>query len=234
MNWMDFMMRILLAVLLGFLIGLERQITGHTAGIRINVLISMGSCLFLMFPIITGSDEVYRIASYIVSGVGILCSGVIFKDGGTVRGLNTAATLWCTAAIGVLASSGYILLAFAATGTLIRSNLLFRPLSMKVRPVTGWEESEKLYRISITCREAKETDIRALLINGNTSRTLYLNHLDSGDVVGDKVEVIAEYCSVGNAQNQVYGGDRAPGTEAAGGSQCGLGGAVSEGENAEG
>ena len=185
MNWMDFMMRILLAVLLGFLIGLERQITGHTAGIRINVLISMGSCLFLMFPIITGSDEVYRIASYIVSGVGFLCSGVIFKDGGTVRGLNTAATLWCTAAIGVLASSGYILLAFAATGTLILSNLLFRPLSMKVRPVTGWEESEKLYRISITCREAKETDIRALLINGNTSRTLYLNHLDSGDVVGD-------------------------------------------------
>ena len=111
MNWMDFMMRILLAVLLGFLIGLERQITGHTAGIRINVLISMGSCLFLMFPIITGSDEVYRIASYIVSGVGFLCSGVIFKDGGTVRGLNTAATLWCTAAIGVLASSGYFLLA---------------------------------------------------------------------------------------------------------------------------
>ena len=86
MNWMDFMMRILLAVLLGFLIGLERQITGHTAGLRINVLISMGSCLFLMFPIITGTDEVYRIASYIVSGVGFLCSGVIFKDGGTVRG----------------------------------------------------------------------------------------------------------------------------------------------------
>ena len=206
MNWMDFMMRILLAVLLGFLIGLERQITGHTAGIRINVLISMGSCLFLMFPIITGSEKVYRIASYIVSGVGFLCSGVIFKDGGTVRGLNTAATLWCTAAIGVLASSGYFLLASAATGTLILSNLLFRPLSMKVRPVTGWEESEKLYRISITCREAKETDIRALLINGNTSRTLYLNHLDSGDVVGDKVEVIAEYCSVGNAQNQVLEG----------------------------
>lgn len=185
MNWMDFMMRILLAVLLGFLIGLERQITGHTAGIRINVLISMGSCLFLMFPIITGSDEVYRIASYIVSGVGFLCSGVIFKDGGTVRGLNTAATLWCTAAIGVLVSSGYFLLASAATGTLILSNLLFRPLSMKVRPVTGWEESEKLYRISIICREAKETDIRALLINGNTSRILYLNHLDSSDVVGD-------------------------------------------------
>lgn len=96
--------RIGLSVLLGFLIGLERQITGHPAGIRINVLISMGACLFLMFPLMSGSDEVYRIASYIVSGVGFLCSGVIFKEGGTVRGLNTAATLWCTAAVGVKAT----------------------------------------------------------------------------------------------------------------------------------
>ena len=86
MNWMDFMMRILLAVLLGFLIGLERQITGHTAGIRINVLISMGSCLFLMFPIINGSDEVYRIASYIVSGVGFLCSGSFSRTAGLCGG----------------------------------------------------------------------------------------------------------------------------------------------------
>ena len=98
--------RIGLSVLLGFLIGLERQITGHPAGIRINVLISMGACLFVMFPLMSGSDEVYRIASYIVSGVGFLCSGVIFKEGGTVRGLNTAATLWCTAAVGVLSFCG--------------------------------------------------------------------------------------------------------------------------------
>lgn len=91
MSWIDFIMRILLSMLLGFLIGLERQITGHTAWIRINLLISMGSRLFLMFPIIFGSDEVFRIASSIVSGVGFLCSGVIFKDGETVRELNTAA-----------------------------------------------------------------------------------------------------------------------------------------------
>ena len=206
MNWIDFTMRILLSILLGFLIGLERQITGHTAGIRINILISMGSCLFLMFPIISGSDEVFRIASYIVSGVGFLCSGVIFKDSGTVRGLNTAATLWCTAAIGVLASSGNGLFAAAATGALILSNLLFRLLALKVKPITGWEENEKLYRISITCRETKETDLRALLINGNTCKTLYLNHLDSGDVIGDKVEVIAEYCSVGSSKNHVLEG----------------------------
>lgn len=206
MTYIDFMMRILLSIVLGFFIGLERQITGHAAGIRINVLISMGACLFLLFPFLNGSEEVYRIASYIVSGVGFLCSGVIFKDGGTVRGLNTAATLWCTAAIGVLSSSGHYLFPIAATAILILSNLLFRPLALKVKPVTGWEETEKLYRISVTCQEHLEAEIRLRLINGNSCKTLFLNHLDSGEVVGDKVEIIAEYCSVGKPKNQILEG----------------------------
>lgn len=68
MTWTDCMLRILLSIILGFFIGLERQMTGHGAGIRINILLALGSCLFLMFPIISGSNEVYRIASSIVSG----------------------------------------------------------------------------------------------------------------------------------------------------------------------
>lgn len=203
MNWMDFVLRILLSVALGFLIGLERQITGHAGGIRINVLISMGACLFLLFPLIYGSGEVFHLASYIVSGVGFLCSGVIFKDGGMVRGLNTAATLWCTAAIGVLSGSGNCLFAAVATGILIVSNLLFRPLAMRIKPITGWEENEKTYRISVTCRETLETEIRALFIQGSACKTLRLNQLDSGEAIGDKVEIVAEYCSVGSAPNSV-------------------------------
>lgn len=85
MNWMDFMMRILLAVLLGFLIGLERQITGHTAGIRINVLISMGSCLFLCFPSSPGQTKCPALPAILYPG-SVLCSGVIFKDGGLCGG----------------------------------------------------------------------------------------------------------------------------------------------------
>lgn len=190
MTWTDCMLRILLSIILGFFIGLERQMTGHGAGIRINILLAMGSCLFLMFPIISGSNEVYRIASSIVSGVGFLCSGVIFKGDGMVRGLHTAATLWCT----------------AATGILILSNLLFRPLALKVKPVTGWQETEQVYRISVTCRETWENEIRSLLLNGNTTAALCLNHLASGDVIGDKVEVIAEYRSQGIVKSNVLEG----------------------------
>lgn len=203
MIYTDFLIRIILSLSLGFLIGLERQLTGHVAGIRINVLICMGACFFMLFPMIYDSPEMYRIASYIVSGVSFLCSGVIFKNNASVRGINTAATLWCTAAIGILTSTGKFLMALTAAGILIMSNILLRPLARKINPVIGDDESEKQYRISVTCLEEAEQEIRCLLINSNTCKTLYLNNLESGDIVGDKVEIIAEYCSAGREKNHV-------------------------------
>lgn len=143
MVYTDFVLRISLSVLLGFFIGLERQLTGHPAGIRINVLICMGTSFFTLFPMLYGSDQVFRVGSSIISGVGFLCSGVIFKDSGTVRGMNTAATLWCTAAIGILASTGMFIMAVSAAGILIGSNLILRPLARKLNPIAVGDESEK-------------------------------------------------------------------------------------------
>lgn len=203
LTYQDFMLRIALSLVLGLLIGLERQITGHIAGIRINVLICMGACLFVLFPLIYGSNEVYRIASYIVTGVGFLCSGVIFKDTGNVRGINTAATLWCTAAIGILASTGKYLFAISAAGILIVSNLLLRPIAEKIKPIMQSDENEKQYRISVTCIEAAESEIRALLINSNPSKSLYLNNLESSDINGARVEIYAEYFSYGKSKDHV-------------------------------
>jgi len=199
----DFVLRISLSLVLGFLIGLERQLTGHPAGIRINVLICMGTSFFTLFPMLYGSDEVFRVASNIITGVGFLCSGVIFKDSGTVRGMNTAATLWCTTAIGILASTGMYLMAITAAAILIASNLLLRPLAKKLQPLICGDEAEKQYRITVHCQASAEQEIRLLLINSNTCKTLYLNKLESGDVVGDKVEIIAEYFSAGKPKNNV-------------------------------
>jgi len=180
MTYADFIFRIILALVLGVAIGLERQLTGHKAGIRINVLICMGSCLFLMFPMMYQTDEVYRIASYIVSGVGFLCSGVIFKEHGQVNGINTAATL-----------------------ILIISNLFLRPIAIKITPLTENEENERFYRISVTCAESEEIEVRTMLLNSNTSKNLFLNNLESSDVIGEKVEILADYCSVGKSRNTV-------------------------------
>ncbi len=206
MIYMDFVLRISLSLALGFLIGLERQLTGHPAGIRINVLICMGTSFFTLFPMLYGSDQVFRVGSSIISGVGFLCSGVIFKDSGSVRGMNTAATLWCTAAIGILASTGMYVMAITAAGILIGSNLILRPLAKKLHPITIGDESEKQYRISVTCQEDAEQEIRLLLINSNPCKTPFLNNLESGDVVGDKVEIVAEYCSAGKPKNNVLEG----------------------------
>ena len=203
LDYNDFAWRIILSLILGLLIGLERQLTGHAAGIRINVLICMGTCFFTLFPMLYASPQVFRVGSSIISGVGFLCSGVIFKESGVVRGINTAATLWCTAAVGILASTGMHLLAGTATAVLIVSNLVLGVLAKKISPVISRDEQEKRYRISITCMEQAEQQIRMLLIKNNECKTLYLNNLESGDIVGEKVEIVAEYCSSGKPKNNV-------------------------------
>ena len=145
----------------------------------------------------------FRVGSSIISGVGFLCSGVIFKEDGSVRGMNTAATLWCTAAIGILASTGLYGIALIAAGMLILSNLVLRPVARRINPLGVSYDADKSYRITVVCLEDAEPEIRMLLINTNLSKTLFLCHLESGDVIGDKVEIIADFCSMGKAKNQI-------------------------------
>ena len=203
MNCREFALRVLLSLCLGFFIGLERQLTGHSAGIRINVLICLGTSLFTLFPMLYGSDQTFRVGSSIISGVGFLCSGVIFKENGSVRGMNTAATLWCSAAIGILATTGKIVIAVTATSVLIISNLILRPLTNRINPFGYGDESENEYRVSVTCQESAEFEIRELLLHSNRRRALFLKNLDSSDVIGEKVEVIAEFTSRGKTQGLV-------------------------------
>jgi len=91
--------RLALAAALGGLIGLERELRGYPAGIRTMALITMGSLLFTDVSRILGGDD--RVAAGIVTGIGFLGAGVIFREGYTVRGVTTAATIWACAAIGM-------------------------------------------------------------------------------------------------------------------------------------
>ena len=197
MSYTTFITRILFSLLLGMGIGFERQLTGHAAGIRINALICMGTCFFTLFPVLYGSDQVFRVGSCIISGVGFLCSGVIFKDNGVVRGMNTAATLWCTSAIGILASTDKYLITLSAAAVLIMSNLILRPIAKKIKPIVNGDEYEESYKICVTCHENAELKIRKVLLNGNKCKTLFLNNLESKDITGENVEVTAEYDSIG-------------------------------------
>jgi putative Mg2+ transporter-C (MgtC) family protein len=191
MTLFDFTIRICFAVLFGSLIGLERQLTGHATGIRINVLICMGACLFTLFSQLMGAEDTTRIAAQVVTGIGFLCSGIIFKEGLNVRGLNTAATMWCTAAIGVLTSSGLVLYAIVAVAVLIGSNLVFRFLAERIQPLARFEEEENTYMLSVTCRADDEFNIRSIILNNLSKARLQLTNLESAAEIGNKVEIEA-------------------------------------------
>jgi putative Mg2+ transporter-C (MgtC) family protein len=94
---------------LGVLIGLERQYRKHPAGLHTNALVALGAAAFVIAGSLAGDGSgTARVAGQVVTGVGFLCAGVIFHQGATVRGLNTAATVWCSAAVGVLAGLGLL------------------------------------------------------------------------------------------------------------------------------
>ncbi len=183
MNWTDFSLRLLAALVCGGLIGLERQWRQRMTGLRTNALVSVGSAMFVMMGALTpGVDSQGRVASYVVSGIGFLGGGVILKDGFNIRGLNTAATLWCAAAVGTLAGLGRPWLAVVGTGAVLLTNLVLRPLAQKINrtPVENGEQ-EILYRFCCTCRAPDEAHVRALLLQNVGPMPLTLVALHSKD-----------------------------------------------------
>lgn len=122
----DFALRVAAALTLGAMIGAERQLRQRMAGLRTNALVSVGASLFVMVSVLEGDSAGHmRIAAQVVSGIGFLGAGVIMREGMTVRGLNTAATLWCSAAIGILCGLGFALEAAIGTGFVL-ANLVLR------------------------------------------------------------------------------------------------------------
>lgn len=117
------------AFILGGAIGLERQYRQRTAGLRTNVLVALGAAVFVdMANRIGGHDGAVRVVAYVVSGVGFLGAGVIMREEGNVRGINTAATLWGSAAVGAVAGADLILEAIVATIFVLAANTLLRPV----------------------------------------------------------------------------------------------------------
>lgn len=113
---------------LATLIGAERQYRQRSAGLRTNVLVAVGAATFVSIGArLTGDAGAAQLASYIVSGIGFLGAGVIMKDGGKVWGLNTAATLWCSAAVGTLSGIGLMAEAVVVTLAVLAGNTLLRP-----------------------------------------------------------------------------------------------------------
>lgn len=148
--------RLALAGLLGSLIGLERELRGYPAGIRTLALVTLGSALFTDASQIFDGDR-GRVAAQIVTGIGFLGAGVIFREGYTVRGITTAATIWAAAAIGM--AIGLELYFVAVLGTVLVFALLeARPLTRRFERVIGPRERSMREALEDMVGESHEED----------------------------------------------------------------------------
>ena len=131
MTNIEFTLRLLTALGAGLAIGFERQWHHKSAGLRTNTLVSIGAAIFVLLSITiteNGNGDVTRIIGQVVTGIGFLCAGIIFKEGLNVHGLTTAVTVWCCSAVGCLAAAGYFEETVIATVFIIAVNLLLKPL----------------------------------------------------------------------------------------------------------
>jgi putative Mg2+ transporter-C (MgtC) family protein len=196
---LDFSGRTAIALILGAFIGAERQWRQRMAGLRTNALVALGAALFELFGVMLNQSrgvDPTRIAAYIVSGVGFLGAGVILRDGVDVRGINTAATIWCSAAVGVLAGAGYIIESAIGAVLVVVAHVALRPIALRVDKLPTNEESEveTVYRFQAVCRSADEAHIRALVVQAITRDEFVLRAVRSEDLDRgtDLVEVEAE------------------------------------------
>jgi putative Mg2+ transporter-C (MgtC) family protein len=154
------------AALLGTAIGFERQWGQHTIGLRTNALVSFGAALFVSLPVLLGGTPTSaHLAGQVITGVGFLGGGAILREGVTVKGMNTAATLWCSAAVGALCGSGRLGEAAAGTVGVLALHLGLRPVAdwLDRRHLTA-KDVETLYRLRVVCRSGQEATVRALLL----------------------------------------------------------------------
>lgn len=191
MTFQNFLLSLLIALASGVAIGAERQRRNPLAGIRTNALVSVGAALFVMISALLTREgleqfDPTRVVAQVVSGIGFLGAGVILREGLNVRGVNTAATLWGTAAIGSLAGLGFLLHAAAGTVTVLFINIVLRRLARLFDAhqlgATTDTESETVYRLEAVCRPEDEQRIRLLLARALVNSPISLRLLETSDL----------------------------------------------------
>ena len=131
----DFLFKIFLAVFAGCFIGIEREYKGKDAGLKTNILVSVGACAYIIMSLqFFGSEyaDITRVLGQVVTGIGFLGAGVILKREDTIEGLTTAATVWCSAAAGCMAAFYMVTNLILFTATVVVVNILFGLLVKKI------------------------------------------------------------------------------------------------------
>lgn len=191
MSTQQLILRISVSFILAFLIGFERQYRRRSVGFRTYALVSIGSFLFVTFSVQTNSGDFTRIAAQVVSGMGFLGAGVILKDGSNIKGLNTAATLWCCAAIGVLCATGLLFEATIGTIFILFSNIILRFIGKKMDESLK-HKSEETYTIKICCYKDERDNVRSVLSQNIVSNNMLLKNIETQSIDDNKCIIRAK------------------------------------------
>lgn len=189
----------------GALIGMERQMRQRKAGLRTNALVALGAAAFVIFSMTHDTDtSPTRMAAQVVSGIGFLGAGIIFRDGLNVHGLTTAATMWCAAAVGVLAGGGYWAHALVTTGLVVFVNLGLRPLVQWMkRKARNGAPAMRHYAVAITCTPEREAEARGLILRTLGVAGWQVAELTMAREGGDTVLLTADVSALGKTEHDL-------------------------------
>jgi putative Mg2+ transporter-C (MgtC) family protein len=192
------------ALIMGAVIGSERQYRGRMAGLRTNALVSLGAAGFVVFAALFPDDiNPTRVAAQVVSGIGFLGAGIIYRDGLSIQGINTAATLWCSAAVGLISGSGHLGFAAALTSLIVFSNLGLRPIVRKLKNAEARNaRGLETYQLTASCLHKDSQEIRILLLGSLVDQDLSLRYVSSRGKE-DATEIIIEVQGMAAAMNKV-------------------------------
>jgi putative Mg2+ transporter-C (MgtC) family protein len=204
-DFLDTLVSLFTAFVLGTLIGAERQYRQRTAGLRTNVLVAVGAAAFVDLAMhLTGADGAVRVISYVVSGIGFLGAGVIMKQGMDVRGLNTAATLWASAAVGSCAGADMVAQAVALTVFVIAGNTLLRPLVNAINRIPLDEKtSEATYYFKVAVATEALPDIRDRLVEKLENAKYPVADVDVVEIGDDILEIVAKLVATAVDPNEL-------------------------------
>ena len=206
MTTYELLLRLAAALVVGVIIGIERQWRHKMAGLRTNVLVSIGAAMFCLIATMSPQEaSPTRIAAQIASGIGFLGAGVILRDGLNIRGLNTAATLWCAAAAGAMAGSGFLVPAVAASLLILGTNLFLRQLASKFEALQDTRlRREVRYAVHVLCDGHGRQHVRDLVLATIRESALVLVSFRSAMLnAGQQCQIVTELAAAERSDQEI-------------------------------
>lgn len=200
LDYTEFLFQIIICFLLSSCIGIERQFRRRLVGLRTIILVSLGAFLFVRFSYAFPNSDMTRVAAQVVAGIGFLGAGVIIKDNKSVKGLTTAATLWCAAAIGILCAASLLFEAAVGTLLVLFTNIVLRTVNSKINALSGNIEYN-MYSFTIICDETAEKDVLKTIKEIVKKSESLINSIETNEIENSHIKI--ELSIVDNSNNNL-------------------------------